>query len=506
MHRSHARWNTGALILLCSLTPSSALAAAPGVGPCAVAFSKLDYDQVGADDGRLEIVELRAAVASHGQTLGACGVTRLVPWDGATCAPESAARAVELTDVVIPSSGRVVLARAGATPRADATASAKSGSWLENGPDLLVLEGPLGPLAALGYGAKHACAPGPHVVDAGVDAETTAGAEHWLLECADGWRRLPRVEAELGEATTCPPPADTGAAGASGAGGAASVTVDGGVAPSPACAARVVKLDVTQPGGDRAEAVEIELTGDVAAGAVARDCGVERVAWINANTERDGCGALAGSYLERVIGGLTIPPSRRLVVGNRADADAPLSEPTEPDLVQPGPDYVSLVGVTGEPVDAVMYESATGAVASCDLSASHAPADPRTRANRVLVRCADPDGRWLAAPEEAITWRAPVACPPGGWPDELALAEIDGPDAVDHAPDVGEHAPTPRGARGATLDESPASHGCATSPTRGAPGWTLALAAWLTTRTLRGPRRRAPGRSRRAPSAPRPRG
>lgn len=494
----------GAALLVFAFAAVPAHASGQGVGPCGVQFSRVDYDQVGADDGSRELVELRASDVAPGQTLGSCGITRLVPWDGDACAPEAAARAVELSSVVVPASGYVVLSRAGASTAADATASSKSGAWLENGPDLLVLEGPAGPLIALAYGGKTACAPA-EVVFAGADVEAVSGPEHWLVACPDGWRRETRAEAKLRAAPSCPALGAAGATGApAGSGGSGGAGRSG--ATEATCAGRLSKLDVTQPGGDRAEAIEIEFLGQPPPGTLARDCGVERVVLFNANSEENGCGALAGSYLEREIGGLPIPPSGRLVIGHRTGADRPLTDAARADVVQPGPDYVVLVGGAGEQRDAVMYASPTGAVATCALEATHTPADPPGQENRVLVRCDGAEPRWLAAPESAIAWRAPVVCPDAGYSDAAGaplIRRARPPSPPSARADASASAPRDTSAEGGVQEES-ASAGCAASSGQAA-GGPLVL-AWLTMRTLLARGRRARGRSRRAPCDPPRRG
>ncbi|MCC6646578.1 MAG: hypothetical protein IT374_13530 [Polyangiaceae bacterium] len=493
-----------AAAVLASSLLAPPLLAAPGAGACDVSFSKLDYDQVGADDGAREVVELVAPGATPGQTLGECGITRLVPWDGDACAPEAASRAIELVSVVVPPSRRIVLARAGAAVSADARSSTKSGAWLENGPDLLVLEGSDGPLAALTYGGPTSCAPAALSTSAGVDAATSSAVEQWLVACDDGWRKLPRDDAGLGAPVTCPAGAAAGAGGATGAGGGAGAAGSSGAAgagqPARTCAARLSKIDVTQPDGDAAEGLELEIVGEPAPGAVVRDCGVERVEWINANTETGGCGALAGTYLEVRVGGLPVPPSRRVVVGNLPGADQPLGAASARDAVQPGPDYVALVGADGELRDAVMYASERGATASCDVTATAAPADPTAPTNRVLVRCEGGDvPRWLAAPEHAVTWRAPVNCPRDGWPEDPPAAPSPSAPAPSASAPSARPVSAARAARG--IDEDPAASCAISRPSGGA--WPLALAAaCLTRRRPRARARQAQGTARRAPSAP----
>src|SRR4051812_18987617 len=52
------------------------------VGPCGLEVSKLNYNQVGADDGALELIELRVHGYPAGATFGDCGVTHVAPWEG----------------------------------------------------------------------------------------------------------------------------------------------------------------------------------------------------------------------------------------------------------------------------------------------------------------------------------------------------------------------------------------------------------------------------------------
>jgi hypothetical protein len=445
-------------------TGNRALAA---VGACGVEVSKLNYNQVGADNGALELIELHVRDFKEGATFADCGVTHVVPWEGGKggCAEEAASRAIEVGPLVIPPGGIALLGRGGEvglSPLPDATTKSKSGPFLENGPDLLVLRAGEAVVLTLAVGAKGvypACSPpgyeGP-VVQLPEDDDGTSGEEHILVLCPDGYRKVPlsgqvlRGENQCHEETPATGEiaggsgsgaagenggaggggkgsAGGGGKGSAGSGGKGSAGGNGngssGAAGEGTCRVLIDKFDVDQPDlagepRDAREAVELRVEGPVVAGKTTlADCGVASLSPFNANVpsdvEQGACGPAAGFYGEVPVGALTVPVSRRLVIGNVEEAAQHLASSSS--ALQNGPDVITLRASSGEIVGSVSYPARTGGpLAAClaTAGADAAPADEgepgASAGNTVVVRC--PERGWTRLPELAARWGQAPDC------------------------------------------------------------------------------------------------
>ena len=472
-----------------SPTPGPLLASrASRLGPCGLTVTRINVDQIGIDDGTLELVEIQASNAI-GQTLGSCGLVALGSYEGSglgECVRESSSRFVQLQGVVVPPDGFVLLTRGGITKvpaSVDATTAATQGTWLENGPDYLVLEGAAGPLWAARVGGVATCSlPGDPDIEVlpadGDGAADAADAEHVLVRCEEGFRGLPIGLSALRTPVVCPPvppPTATSASGVISGSGSASptapppsasasaATVTGSVggaaavgapATAPPCSVRFSKVDVAQPATtevrDAREAVELAVLGDPPVGATLATCGVMTFSPYKAGskTQVNACGEGAGTYGEVVIGHLPVPSPPFVLLAQRPDADSPLSVSKSAGLLSNGPDYLALRDERGLVVDAVAYPSAAAPAfyPSCAgwEGAAYLPAgeDAAKKGvqNQIAVRC--PDGHWAALPEGQVTWRAPASCVP---PADTAVAkdgEVAGSSSMSSSP----REPVPAGA------------------------------------------------------------
>lgn len=488
------------------------------VGPCSVEISKLNYNQIGIDDGSLELIELRAHGAPEGATFGDCGVTRVSPLEGRNdaCTAEPASRSIDVSSLLIPASGIALLGRGGVTklsPPPDATTSLSSGPFLENGPDLLVLSGPDGPLLTLSVPAKGVyptCKPeglASPLVPVPEDKDGNTGEEHIIALCPEGYRLVLLKDQTLGAENNCPEPAqpmpDAGSGGESGDSESGSGGSGPGepLGPAEKCMVRIDKLDVDQPDRagaprDTSEAVELFVTGGE--GHTLGACGVHKLSPFNANTTGQGCGPSAGYYNEVDVSSIVVPPSGRVVIGNIPEATRPLA--TSASALQNGPDFIALRDAAGYIVSSVSYPAQSGGPwASCAafMGAEILPADTSksgsSKSNNVLVRC--PGAGWALLPEIAARWGQAPDCaavtPPDGVSDdeseeadEPTAPSGDLPDAPSEPP-IDEQAPSI--SEGPSGDDSGLR--CALSRGRSSGAGLLLLAAWLAGRARRAARR-----------------
>jgi hypothetical protein len=430
------------------------------LGACELSVSRVNVDQVGVDDGRLEFIEI-AAPAGIGQTLGACGLVAVGSFEGGgkttdPCPSEPASRFVDVSATIVPADGFVLLTRGGETSLglpADATTTATTGPWLENGPDYLVLLGTDGPLLALQIGPAPSC-----TLPEGTPVETlpkdgdvsgTSPDEHILVRCPEGYRGLslsaspPRTpltcpplpmpnEDDAGEpppaptaSTTSPvpdepPPAPTATTTTS----TPPVPEPPPEPPPPTCHVRFDKVDVAQPATgttttrDTRELVELFVEGDIPPGATLATCGVATFAPYRTGTKSQValCGDDASSYGEVAIGHLIIPSPPYLLLAQRPDADSPLSVSKTSALLSNGPDYLALRDARGLIVDAVSYPSGAAPtyLPACPGWEQATPvpacedAAKKGLENLIAVRCSD--GVWRAEPEARVTLRAASVC------------------------------------------------------------------------------------------------
>ncbi|MFO0658772.1 MAG: hypothetical protein U0165_02915 [Polyangiaceae bacterium] len=188
-----------------------------GIGPCDLVISKVKYDQVGADDGSKEGVEIRARAAPAGATYESCGVTTISLYEGSTCEREAANRSIEIGALTVPASGVAVFSRTGATLGAQALAEAplSSGSWLENGPDFIALEnqGQIVSLLSIpGAQGQATCTPqgfSGEITALPELAETTTN-EHVLVLCDQGFVKVEQSSAPWLQDNPCPSEVDAG--------------------------------------------------------------------------------------------------------------------------------------------------------------------------------------------------------------------------------------------------------------------------------------------------------
>jgi MYXO-CTERM domain-containing protein len=262
-----------------------------------VRFSKIDVAQP-ADAARprdpAEAIELEIlGPLPAGARLADCGVTRFSPYnandDEGGCGPAAGYyEEVEIGDLLVPPSRRVVLGLPGSAVYPWPSVSGQSFSVLHDGPDYLVLRGPQGePRSVVAYPSpeRPTILPGCNLF-AGVaeilpaDAPTSAEPprDQVLVRCSGGWGLVPLAAVAWGQPTRCPAaevaaPPDTpeqagggagapdlpegGSAGVAGRGGAPVVTeLDPG--PTPTCGCR---LAPDSPGDRRGAALLLGLAG-----------------------------------------------------------------------------------------------------------------------------------------------------------------------------------------------------------------------------------------------------
>lgn len=437
------------------------------LGPCSVSVSRVNVDQVGVDDGTREFIELFAP-DGVGQPLSACGVLRIGSFEGSgtapVCAREPASRFAEVGEVVVPADGFVLITRGGDTSLGvppDATTAQSKGTWLENGPDYLVIEGEQGVSLALQVGSSPSCAlpssaaveppPGGGGAAGGslsTDVEVlpkegdTTSEERILVRCATGWRSVPLADspphtdrtaacaapppAATGTATSAPPtptmpaPPTTGTATVPTPSPSVPPTTTPAPAPTPTpapseppaselpCRVRFSKVDVAQPATvstpirDTREAVELFVEGEIPADATLATCGVVSFAPYRAGSKSEVslCGSTAGTYGEVAIGHLVVPFPPYLLLAQRPDADSPLSVSKTSAILSNGPDYLTLRDASGAIVDAVMYPAPAAPTfyPDCPGFASAAP----------LPACEDPS-------KKGTTNAIALRCEDGSW-------------------------------------------------------------------------------------------
>lgn len=188
-----------------------------GVGPCGVEISKIKYDQIGADNGDREAIEIRVASFAVGNTFTSCGVTSIAPYEGSTCLREAANRVIEIGAIEIPSSGVAVFSRSGSLLGVEplATATISTGAWLENGPDFVALEsqGAIVSLLAIpGASGPPNCVPDGYAGQVEVLPALAEGTsnEHVLIACPGGYVRVDQSIAPWLGANPCPSDVDAG--------------------------------------------------------------------------------------------------------------------------------------------------------------------------------------------------------------------------------------------------------------------------------------------------------
>lgn len=425
------------------------------LGPCGLVVSRLNVDQIGADDGSLEFIEL-AAPDGVGQKLGACGLVAVGTHEGGgaagePCVPEPASRWVDVSEVVVPADGFVVLTRGGPLSLGtspDATTPAKSGPWLENGPDYVVLEGPTGPLLALQIGAAPVCTlpEGTPVETLPKDGDGAANMdkeadEHVLIRCPEGYRGVAWSTSPPRSAVVCPPLVPPAASSSSDHETPVPPTASLGPTTSasppslpptevppdnvvPPCRVRFDKVDIAQPPSgtstarDTREAVELFVAGEIPPGATLATCGAVSFAPFRtgSKTQVSLCSDDATSYGEVAIGHIPVPKPPYVLLAQRPDADSPLSVAKTSALLSNGPDYLALRDARGLIVDAVAYPPGAAptyypacpgwekavAIPACEDAAK------KGVENQIAVRC--PDGSWRALLESQVSFHQAAIC------------------------------------------------------------------------------------------------
>lgn len=434
--------------------PAATASRRAALGPCGLTVSRLNVDQIGADDGSREFIEL-SAPDGVGQTLGACGLTAVGSYEGSgtpgePCAPEPPSRWITVAERIVPADGFVILARGGDTSLGtvpDATTTAKTGPWLENGPDYLVLQGPSGPLAALQIGATPTCTlpEGTSVEPVPKDDDVAAAMdkqpdEHLFVRCPEGYRSVSWSTSPPRSPVDCPPLEGPPAASATSTSTpisppSASATASTTLPPLPPeeiptenlvppCRVRFDKVDIAQPPSgassarDTREAVELAVTGEIPPGATLATCGVVSFAPFRtgSKTQVSLCSDAATSYGEVAIGHIPVPKPPYVLLAQRGDADSPLSVAKTSGLLSNGPDYLALRDARGLIVDAVAYPAGAApayypacpgwekavAIPACEDAAK------KGVENQIAVRC--PDGSWRAVPESQVSFHQAALC------------------------------------------------------------------------------------------------
>ena len=456
------------------------------LGPCGIEVSKVKYNEFGVDDGALEAVELTMRAAPPGATLGSCGVTTVGAWHQGTsaiCSAPDVAHAVDVSALVIPDSGVVLLGRGDSaiTPPPDGMTPSTTSSWLPNGPDFVALaEGDVVVYAlAIPKGGIYPTCALPGFSGAAVDLpdDPETHEEDVEIACGDSFLVVPLASSPFRAPNMCP-----------------AVAMDAGTpdAPPPSCHVRFSKLDIVEPrvAGtplDAHQAVELYVVGTVSAGTTTLgDCGVRTLSPFDPDAVDGSCALTAAFYNELDVHALVVPASGRLVIGNRSGAT--LAWPTEAGstfaVLLEGPGSLSLRDAQGTVVEALSYPSprAPAVYGSCASlgTAALVPADVNTEEpaprDQVLVRC--DDDTWSLALDDDVAWGAAASCGASFVSDAGALADQAGTDA---ATAQGEIPPaswsSTEGASSSGTSSSGSSEGCALGPVSARPS-CAALTAW----------------------------